>query len=304
MKTRDMIWGLGSVLGACLLCTACDDDDNAWQPGPVVGDGHQNIVYFVGSAPSTTELRTDVTTDYAITVARMDSTEAISVPLVAQGSDAFEVPETIEFPAGVGTTQFNVHFKGAPKSGTFSLALSIEDIRYNNPYTSLTTQLEFSQDVAKWVLVSSNVRFSEYYGQMSSFECDLYQREGENIYRFVDFGEGYDLTFVADSIPATDENAYFGNYIHPTGGYTGSFYGSDAWYFASEPDAAYNIKLRNAEGRSIDYSVLYLNTSYTTISFDTKSGWINGYFYQYDADYVFETSYYAFLYFEWDDPAE
>jgi hypothetical protein len=290
MKTKDIFRGLTALLFAGVLFTACDDDDNNWSPGPVVGDGTQNFVYFVNT-PDAEELDANITQDYAITVVRIDSTEAITVPFVVSDTVNFDTPTSVSFPAGVGTVHFTVHFKGAPDSGSFPFSLVIEDERYSSPYTQYVQRVDLPQEVSKWELLASNVQFEEYYGNLPSFTCDLYQTTNHTKYSFVDFAEGYDLRFTAkESVPG------LGYYITPSGG---SKYSDSYWYFGDDYwNNSFPLQLKNSEYYA-DYSYIYTNYSYTTINFATRSGWLLCYFYLYDAEGTYQSENWIYYTFSW-----
>jgi hypothetical protein len=274
---------------AGVLCTACDDDDN-WAPGPVVGDGSQNYVYFVNT-PNAEELEVNVTHDYTYTLTRIDSTEAITVPLVVNDTVHFTVPESVSFPAGVGTVSFPVSFKGADDSGTFELSVSIEDERYSSPYTQYAQRVNLPQVVSNWEVLARGVKFTESYHNMPDFTCDLYQTTNGTKFYFKDFAEGYDLHFTAKTSVPT-----YGYYITPTGG---SKYSDSFWYFGDDYwNGSFPLLLNNYDGYA-DYCYIYTNSTYTTISFATRSGWLCCYFYLYDNEGYYQTGTWAYYTFSW-----
>jgi hypothetical protein len=288
--SKNILRGLSAVLCAGLILTACDDDDDNWSAGPVVGDGSQNYVYFVNT-PEAEELDANVTKDYLLTATRVDSTEAITVPFVVSDTVNFDAPTSVSFPAGVGTVSFTVRFKGAADSGTFPFSLSVEDERYSSPYTKYVQQVDLQQVVSSWVLRAANVQFEEYYGNMPSFTCDLYQTTNGTKFYFKDFAEGYDLHFTAKtSVPG------YGYYIAPTGG---SKYSESYWYFGDDYwNNSFPLYLKNSEYYA-DYGYIYTNSTYSTIYFATRSGWLCCYFYLYDAEGNYQEGKWVYYTFSW-----
>lgn len=149
---------------------------------------------------------------------------------------------------------------------------------------------------SEWQLLASDVKFSDYYASVPAFTCDLYQKADGSEYCFHNFTTGYDLYFTAN-YALTGDNSYLGYYLIPSQG--GSW--SDYYYlFGSDWSSSFPLYFKNWPGHYVDYSAIYTYTTYTTISFDTKSGWICAYLYPYTDDGSYGDAIWAYLTFYWE----
>lgn len=150
---------------------------------------------------------------------------------------------------------------------------------------------------SEWQLYASNVQFSDYYASVPSFTCDLYRKTDGSEYCFHNFTTGYDLYFTA-TYALDGDNSYLGYYLVPSqgGSWDGCYYcfGENTWY------SSFPLYYKNWPGHYVDYSAIYTYTTYTTINFDYKSGWICAYLVPYTDDGSYSDGVWAYLTFSWE----
>jgi hypothetical protein len=147
---------------------------------------------------------------------------------------------------------------------------------------------------AEWKLIASDVQFTEYYNSLPGFTADLYCNADSTEYCFRNFATGYNLYFTVTSVEGT--YSYLGNYIYPVGGSTYgdySYFGPDTW------NSSFPLYWQNWEGHYADGSAVYTNTTYTTINFDDKYGWLCLYIQSYTDAGEYEKEIWAYLQFSW-----
>lgn len=287
-----------------LLMTGCSDDDDKWAPGEAAEAVSQ--ISFSSDNPSTAEINPGEEKSYTLTLTREDAAEAVSVPLVVDGAEEFEVPATANFAAGETETQITVRFKGTETSGSYNCTISIPEGPYNSPYSSLTTTTEIKLSVIRWVLYAKNVLFHDgddaYPAPLfNDFYLDLYKADGKELYRFENFMDGYNLDFTL--------NVYKGDtyYIEPENGCYGyDYYGYPAWFFGSTASDSYPLYSSGMfPDNFLDYCFLYVNDEdYTTINFNTRTGLIYGYFNWYDMQGNYINYEYPYFEFSWTEADE
>jgi hypothetical protein len=163
--------------------------------------------------------------------------------------------------------------------------------------TATTLLITDAPDLSsEWQLLASGVKFVEYYSALPEFTCDLYQKTDGSEYCFHNFTTGYDLYFTA-TYALTGDDSYLGYYLVPSqgGSWDGFYYlfGQD-WY------TSFPLYFKNWPGHYVDYSAISTYTTYTTISFDYKSGWICAYLNPCSDDGSYEDAIWAYLYFSWE----
>lgn len=283
-----------------LSLTGCSDDDDNWVPGEKTEVVNQ--ICFSNQDPAIVEVEPGEEKTYTLTLSREDATDAVSVPLVADGSSEFKVPATADFAAGEAETQITVKFAGAETSGNYNCKISIPDGEYNSPYTSLSTSIEIRLSIAKWELMAQGVKFTSTNGWLPDFSADLYKVDGQERYRFVELFTGQNLTF------GLQEAQKSGRYnIFPEGGFNGidAWETSTAWYFGkgSADEDFFKIYPKNYEGYYLFYCSIYTGDYYagTYIDFNKKKGCImmDYYVYEQSTDNYTGNGGYDYLNFNW-----
>lgn len=179
------------IMAGLLSLTGCSDEDNGWTPGERADVAFQ--VYFTTGDPETTEIDLQHEKVYTLALSRDDVSDAVSVPVLLEGSPEFEVSATAEFAAGEGETTVDVTFRGTDTPGVYSCTVSIPEGAYNSPYTSRTTKTGITLRVPDWQLYASNVKISDYGSAIFNepYYVSLYQ-DGDR-YRLEGFMSNYNL---------------------------------------------------------------------------------------------------------------
>jgi hypothetical protein len=271
-----------------LTCGACSDDDD-WTPGPAV---EANQVYFTTGDPDAVEIEQGEAQVYTFTLTRDDATQAANVPITVSDADHFEAPSTVDFAAGEQTKDFNVTFKATQEVGVFDCQLSVEEGAYNSPYTAKTATLTLSVTVAKWDVVIEKVNFYNA-SLLTEWSCQLVQLEGQNIYRFKNWMQDFDLTFKLD--------ANTGYMSFQGGSWDGSI-----WYPHAEGYVSHPLYLTAEEGY-IDYIYFWAADGYNVIYPDgdpnydgSKWGMLTFSYYKYGLDGSDLGSSYEYIYMDWE----
>ena len=289
------------MLAGLLSLTGCGDDDN-WAPGERADVASQ--VFFTSGNPETVEIDLQQEKVYTFVLSRDNASEAASVPIVIEGSPEFEIPATAEFAAGEDDTTVAVTFKGTNVPGVFTCKVSIPEGAYNSPYTSRTTQVDITLRVPDWQLYASNVNITDYYNNLFAepYYADLY-KDGDR-YRLEGFMSNYNLVFTIGA-EVNDLPTYY--YVYPSDGSNGNdYYGKEAWFFDSKQGEE-SFPLCNdllPQGNYLDSGILYTTTSYTSISFEDRIGWLAGYFEVYDSEGNYVSYAYPYFYLSWNESDE
>jgi hypothetical protein len=280
------IKNIGLLAALAFVATACSDDDD-WTPGPVF---ESSQVSFTTGDPDQVEVELNEAQTFSFTLTRDDYSAAASVPIVVSNSQYFEAPSTVEFAAGEETQTLNVQFKGSDAAGVYTTTVGIEEGAYNSPYTAKIGTVTLSVLAAKWNLISDEVWFYNA-SLLEDWTAQLYQLDGQNIYRFKNFMQNYDLTF------KLDENGY----ITPQ---NGSWY-SDYWYFGPDTwNESFPMYLTAEEGY-VDWCFLYgaAGSSYNVLYPDgdptydgSKWGYICMSYSKYDAEGNYLKDGYDYIY--------
>lgn len=298
MKIRNIFT---AVLALPLLLTACGDEDTNWNPGPEAENVHQ--VYFSGLL-SETEVEPNTATEFTVKFYRKDNRGAITVPLAIEGSDLFEVPATVDFADGETSVEVTVAVAASDVSGLHECTIKIPDGIYSSPYSKEYTAYTLRVTIIQWVPYAENANVYGYdYDKeaedptLPSYTTTLYKAEGMNRY-YVTVGDRK-MVFNTVASDALDEGVY---YIYPMGGYTGKdYFGSSAWYFASDPNDSYKIRWPGTEGY-LDGCLIYLGAdSYDCTILDTKNNYIclSIYTNKYDASGTYTSYAYEYIYIDW-----
>jgi hypothetical protein len=149
-----------------------------------------------------------------------------------------------------------------------------------------------------WSLVSDSVTFTESYGSMPGFMCSLYKNSDGSKYAFRNFAIDNDIEFTISSDSVKSSDGYFlGNYIYPTGGvYSGNY-----WYFTDSLwNAGYPLTWKTWPAHSLDGFGICVNTTYTTIDLEARTGWLCVYATPYTGATKGTAGWY-YLYFSWPE---
>ena len=137
---------------AVFAFTACEDEIKR----PVSPAFEGKAVFFPVSEESA-EVEPTAVLAHEIKIARDTiNNSALSVKLVVATNtqNIFEVPETVEFAAGVTETTFVVKFPQAQIDSTYTLAIELEADN-SNPYLVEKPTYKFTVNIAKWDLVTN-----------------------------------------------------------------------------------------------------------------------------------------------------
>jgi hypothetical protein len=125
-------------------------------------------------------------------------------------------------------------------------------------------------DAESWTLMSNNISFSEYYGNLPSFTCSLYKNADGTKYKFADFAKGVDLEFTIGADSVMSRSTYLGHYLYPEGGSVADGY-ENYWYFGDDTwNGSYPITWEGWD-YYLDYACIYLNYSWSV--FDPEGKW-------------------------------
>jgi hypothetical protein len=280
-----------ALLVALSACSSSDD----WTPGEE--SVCVNQLYFTSDAPATTMLSPGETTSYTLQLTREYADSEITVPLTksGNGSNLFEVPESVTFAAGEETVSVPVSFNGAEDLATYSCVVSVPDGAYNSPYTSLTSSLTISLTVAEWVKLH-DVSIDDDQGYIPTHAGVLYNLGGTNRYKLENFMKGYDFYFTLSE----NANSYGTYDITPEGG---SMYGTLYWYFGSDTwNSSFPLYLPDDDTTYFDYAYTYLATGYAAVNWSYK----NGFFYfcanrNVNGEWQSASPNWDYVYFYWKD---
>ncbi|MDE6116863.1 MAG: hypothetical protein K2G33_05060 [Duncaniella sp.] len=275
MKIKN-IYGMAiaAVLVSLPLASCSNDDD--YQPGPGVEPGNPSVYFPLQEEYSYIFGSDEQDKTFDITVKRLDSNGAVSVPvIVAEGSEnSFSLPSEIQFADGESETTLKVDCSSLPTKQACTLTVSIPEA-YSNPYAEGTSEVTVSSLVSDWELWAENAEFtfSYYYGTIHS---DIYAMPGTYKFRIDNFlGSGIDLPFevkdpkdsYATIYPLANADAYV------------NYYPDDAfqcWYLYDEATGDYPTW--SPDGTSlpkIAYALIYTygdGYSYAYIRFAQRTG--------------------------------
>lgn len=158
MKLINKIFILGLF---SLLFIGCEDT-NPIQPGesPQIEEGCMGV-YFPTTNTKVFELEPTEATVIEITIARtlIDSLEAQEVTLVVveNTDDVFEIPETITFAPEAESVTFEVNFPNAEEGKAYKLSLAVEGEKVVNKYSSLLPNVSTSVTRISWTTLEDPV---------------------------------------------------------------------------------------------------------------------------------------------------
>jgi hypothetical protein len=218
MKKRQIQAGLLSSAMIWLLM-ACSEDYPERTPSPEVASNCMEV-YFPKTMENL-EVELEVT-GLSVTVARLDSTKAVDVPLtvVQNDSNVFKVPQSVHFAANQSQATIQISFPDAQIAVYYTLELKLEGKEFVNPYKNSPT---FALTLAKlkWEKFATGLFTSEFFG--ASWPQDLYHAIKTNRYRFFDLwvtGYHYDFFWETDKstiTPAGTLDSETGLYVQPSG---------------------------------------------------------------------------------------
>lgn len=264
--------------GLCLTLASCGNDDE-YQKGEETANPYCMAAYFASSNQAEyvfTPEDVAQSTTLGLTVKRMESDEAASVPVIVDKKDAvFQIPSTVEFAAGESTATLNIEFPNIEekKECSFSIHLG-ED--YVDHYRDLDGSDVYAAKVvvSTWRQIAKNVKFwftnlSDTYNNKYFYTGNLYQLEGQNRFRFEDFlGSGIDMQYSVVptktniTFSATDPNTWQGrlepksNYMDGATNNTGKY-----WWFMkdSETFATWTLPEFNTTVNYINFYSNYMS---------------------------------------------
>ncbi len=189
------------MLGVCIcMFVGCSDDNPERTPSP---EPNSMQVYFP-TQKSTVEVEPDANS-FSITIARVNTASAASVGLTKTvGSDAFVVPQTVEFAAGVSEVTITITFSGLEAFEKYALELQLDE-KYTNPYKpvdqngdgkddNVTTGLRINLTQSDWADYKSGTFYSEFFEEEWPQTLQFSEILGQ--YRFPDvYAEGYAIIF-------------------------------------------------------------------------------------------------------------
>lgn len=138
------------AFAGCLSLASCSDDDD-WSPGQADAADVAGV-YF----PTTTqeiEVDPEDATQFNLTVSRLNTSGALSVPVVVVQNDSnvFNIPSTIEFADGQASTTITVNYPNAEEGTAYSFVVGIPD-EYINHYKEIDGGItsKFTVTRVKW----------------------------------------------------------------------------------------------------------------------------------------------------------
>ena len=202
LQLKHSAWLLTGIFAAFLsACSSDDFDYDDYMPGTDVPEGSPQL-YFDASNESTYLFTGDDNRTFDITIARIDSTDAVSERLILTGGDGYvSVPDTVRFSAGERTATIAVDCTALPTKTTVNFTLSFES-GISTPYGagSDTYQAKVTMS-GDWVILADDVIYQ--YCTTSNedkweptFNQKLYQLEGTERFKFENFlNSGVDFVF-------------------------------------------------------------------------------------------------------------
>lgn len=187
-----------------MMFASCGDKEEYTPGGPENGNPYD--VYFMQPKTTSFSLEPGAPTTLEFTARRVDSTEAITVPvnLLANNDvskDIFSKTE-LTFPAGVGTTNITVSFPGIEDGVSYSATLEISDPDYIHIYSDRIRSIRFSVVRVKWNIIGKAKFADNWTWGPTEYECDLEQSEANtNQYRL---HNAYKEALVAEKITTMD----------------------------------------------------------------------------------------------------
>jgi hypothetical protein len=277
LHLRYTAWLCAASLTAALsACSSDDFDYDDYMPGPSVGADSPQL-YFDASNESSFLFTGDDNRVISLQVDRIDSIDAITVPIIFSGdSTMVSAPKSVSFAAGERTTTIAIDCTGIPfKTATnFSLAFPTG---YATPYGAGTDTYSAKVTMAgDWVILADDVIYQYLTsGGENKWEPTFYQKlwhlEGTERLKFENFlNSGYDLVFTVAADTGTGYRRIepLRNYL-----YWRTFYPDDdqygCWYFYDEASKTYPSWSPDGNDPVISYMLVY----------DTDSS--NGYQYTY-----------------------
>lgn len=172
------------ALTASFALASCSDDDD-YSAGPQ-DTADRAGVYFPSDNVSSLQLEPSDPTEVDVTVARLNTSGALEVPVTVQVNDnsVFEVPEKVVFADGESTTTLKVTFPHADTGISYTLVVTVpaEYISLYKEFDGGVSQ-SLSVERIKWVSAGSGSFYDNYYGVSGT--VDVQNAEGTNRYRFM-----------------------------------------------------------------------------------------------------------------------
>lgn len=172
------------ALTACFALASCSDDDDC-APGPQ-DTADRAGVYFPSDNVSSLQLDPEDPTEVDVTLARLNTTGALEVPIIVQvnDSDAFEVPEKAVFADGESETTVKVTFPTMGTGVEYKLVVTIP-MDYVSLYKEFDGAVSQSLSVQriKWVPAGSGTFYDNYWEVSGT--VDVLHAEGTDRYCFV-----------------------------------------------------------------------------------------------------------------------
>ena len=242
------------------LLVSCSDYVDKVEPGPPVPANCQGV-FFPTTNKAVVEMEPTEPTELMITIARMDTTNAVDVPITVTVNDdnVFVVPKTVSFAKMQKTTQFKVTFPKAGEGVAYKLTLAVQGDEFVNPYNAGAPFVNTSVTRIKWSLTSEPFIFVEPVGSW-----------GYNIPSFAMYVETYKAV-VGSSTRYRLKNAYRITNDGPDA--DGIFDGYPADYLAASPYTD-DFYFDDSEARYITLEIdnngnVYMEPSKTGFYFDS-----------------------------------
>lgn len=142
------------ILLLAVIVTGCSDYSDDEVQSPVVPAGNQGV-FFPSSNSSSVELEPTDVKEMTLTIARKESSGAITVPIIAETNDenVFNVPQSVSFASGEKEVSFKVTFPNAAEGVTYALRLAVEGEELVNPYDKDLPYLNVTATRIKWETV-------------------------------------------------------------------------------------------------------------------------------------------------------
>lgn len=261
------------VFATTLAMVACDEFEDTEAVSPAVPEGCQGV-YFPSTNSSVFELEPTEETQISLTIARVESSGSVEVPITVETNDddIFVVPSEVSFADGETETSIAITFPDAAEGTTYSLKLAVEGDDYVNPYSSASSYVEASVTRIKWETIDEQMvyvdgTFATLYG-VSIYPMYVEAEKaqlGESVrYRFKN---AYD-------VPSTvDEYGIYDGYPYND---EGDFDTSTDYYVVIEiddPDGVSGNVTMDASDLGVDwgYGMISIGSVYGNLSTDSDS---------------------------------
>ena len=165
------------------LLSSCDKEV-VHQPGEPDASGCYGV-YFPSQTSSVTLDPSDPTTT-SFTVARVNTSGAITVPVTLSGATDIMTLSDIAFADGQSETSCTVNFPKSEVGVSYTISLQITDEKYASKYNSQPIAFDYTIMREKWNSLGK-ATYSDRFMFSNSYEAELLQNDkNKNLFRLMD----------------------------------------------------------------------------------------------------------------------